>query len=442
MAISKVGLGWPVGERQYTTLAAWVTALKASGSYEEAWCSGNLGTSYVTITSSDFLQGARIWGDVQYTGANHAAIAALPRSITVNSTANILIQDISCTNSNSTQSAMSLSGAKVVAERCYAWQAVDPGSNAATLMVTNYATASNCVAVNTLSTASKVIRPSANGIVKNCIGVGGKYALFSEWTSSKTEKSYGVGASISSCLWSNGRPPGNVTNASEDATGDVGYQNLDPVANFIDYANGDYRIRTTSPLYSAGIGAFFEPSIGELNVNLNHISSTVVTNEPIVTKDKLVILDDIPSGSSVNTLGVAKELRVSLPRVESTATVYVPAVVKGTALTLGLGTIESTNVVHGPLVKPDKLLTLYGIDSTSVMYALTLLKDKWVTLGLLENTTEVYVPEVIGGAIPLPSIAMFQDEGYGLHIRTAREMNDMILALAKRVQLLEQQSRE
>lgn len=271
MAISKVGLGWPVGERQYTTLAAWVTALKTSGSYEEAWCSGDLGASFVGIGASDFPQGALIRGNVQYTGANHTALAKLPRTLTIASTNGLVVaQDLWVLHGGTTQPTVNISSSNRVS-RLYIEHTADPGSNAAILMTTSNAVAENCVVKGTLSTAPKAIRPSSAGIIRNCVGIGTKLAILSEWTNSKTEKSYGVGASIASYHWPNGRPPGNVTNASEDSSGDVGFQNLNPTTNFVDYANGDYRIRASSPLHAAGIGAFFEESTGgtEYPVSIN-----------------------------------------------------------------------------------------------------------------------------------------------------------------------------
>ncbi len=283
MATSKVGLGWPVGERQYTTLAAWVTALKTSGAYEEAWCSGSLGSSFVTIGASDFPQGALIRGDVQYTGANHAAIASIPRSITVNSTAAIWIRDLNITNPNTTQHALNILGANVVAERCYVWQTTNPGSNAATLMAGNGAIAKNCVIINTLTSASKVARPSSGGVLQNCVVVGGDNGIQSEWTNSKTEKCFAVNASTACYVWNNGRPTSNVTNASSDLTGDVGFKNLPALTNFVDYANADYRIRASSPLHAAGIGAFFEDVtyIGESTLSLEASLNAAVDSSKI-----------------------------------------------------------------------------------------------------------------------------------------------------------------
>lgn len=276
MAISKVGLGWPSGERQYTTLAAWLTALKASGAYEEAWCSGDLGAAFVSIGASDFPQGALIRGDVQYTGANHTALAKLPRTLTIASANGLVVaQDLWITHNGTTQPTVNISASNYV-RRLYIDHSADPGSNAAILMTSGNAVAEYCVVRGLLSTASKCIRPSSAGIIRNCVGIGTKYALFSEWTNSKTERCYGIGASISSCLWGNGRPPANITNASEDATGDVGFQSLAPTVNFVDYANADYRIRASSPLHAAGIGAFFEDAtyIGEGTITA---SATVTT---------------------------------------------------------------------------------------------------------------------------------------------------------------------
>lgn len=315
MAISKVGLGWPSAERQYTTLAAWFTALKASGTFEEAWCSGDLGAAFVAIGAADFAQGALIRGDVQYTGANHTALAKLPRTLTIASANGLVVaQDLWVSHSVTTQPTVNISASNYV-RRLYIDHSADPGSNAAILMTSGNAVAEYCIVRGLLSTASKAIRPSSTGIIRNCVGIGTKYALFSEWTNSKTERCYGIGASISSCLWGNGRPPANITNASEDATGDVGYQNLDPVSNFVDYANGDYRIRTTSPLYSAGIGAFFEPAANTNDVSVNatytaysasvdatvtspEINATITTIYPQYTST--VVADNIDPQFSVN----------------------------------------------------------------------------------------------------------------------------------------------
>ena len=53
------------------------------------------------------------------------------------------------------------------------------------------------------------------------------------------------------------------------------------------------------------------------------------------------------------------------------------------------------------------------------------------------ETSVTYEPEVLGGAKPLPKIILFTDEGFGLHIRSAEEMNAVLLDLAKRIQILE-----
>jgi hypothetical protein len=80
---------------------------------------------------------------------------------------------------------------------------------------------------------------------------------------------------------------------------------------------------------------------------------------------------------------------------------------------------------------------LLPIGTTSEVFEGSILKDKVVDLGFTEGTSGTYEPEVIGGAIPLPRIVLYTDEGYGLHIRSAEEMNEVILALAKRIQILE-----
>ena len=51
MAVSKVGLGWAVDERDYASLNLWITAKSASGVFEDAWCKGSCTTATVNITS-------------------------------------------------------------------------------------------------------------------------------------------------------------------------------------------------------------------------------------------------------------------------------------------------------------------------------------------------------------------------------------------------------
>lgn len=287
MATSKVGLGWSAGERDYSTLAAWYTARKSTGVQETASCKGDLGTSFVSVAASDFSAGVLIeTAGVEYNGANHAALAVFRASF-ASSSNNLLIKDIAVIHSNGTSACVTLQGTSI-GRRLYLQQNANPGSNSATLMTTANGLAENCVVVNTVSTATKVARASSTSTIRNCIVLGGNRAIQTEWTTSNTSKCYAAGSTTTDYYWDNGRPSANVTNASEDGTGDVGYRNLDPTVTFVDYANADYRIRTTSPLHAAGIGAFFqeESVINEVTITTQYAQHTATVN---ATKDKPVL---------------------------------------------------------------------------------------------------------------------------------------------------------
>lgn len=179
---------------------------------------------------------------------------------------------------------------------------------------------------------------------------------------------------------------------------------------------------------------------GDQELLLGTLSSTTVLYEPSVTKDKLVELPVIPGGSSLFEPTVIKDKLIEPSSITSGSSVFGPTVTKGSpSLNIGLNTIDSTVFFYDSTIKKDLRIQLLPMASTSIVYGLLLRKDLWVILGTLGSTSTVYTQEVIGGAIPLPSIELVPDEGYGLHIRTAKEMNDMILALAKRIQILEQQ---
>jgi hypothetical protein len=49
----------------------------------------------------------------------------------------------------------------------------------------------------------------------------------------------------------------------------------------------------------------------------------------------------------------------------------------------------------------------------------------------------MYDHEILGGYTPIPDVILYPAEGYGLHIRSARELQEVIQLLAKRVAILE-----
>lgn len=189
-------------------------------------------------------------------------------------------------------------------------------------------------------------------------------------------------------------------------------------------------IDSTAQLYNATVAK-------DKLVNLEYLAATTTVYTPSVTKEKLIFLEFPTVTTSVFNPSVLKDKRIDLGTRPSSVTMYNPTVTKGSSLVIGPSTITSSAIVREPTLRKDLLVRLLPIGSTASVFDLTLLKDKWISLEYILETSGVYDPEVLGGAVPLPKITLFTDEGFGLHIRSAEEMNDMILALAKRIQILE-----
>lgn len=208
-------------------------------------------------------------------------------------------------------------------------------------------------------------------------------------------------------------------------------------ANFIDYAAGDYRILDTSPVGLLGIGAFREEGAvgGSLTVNLSYISPTSSLGNPTVTKDKLITLPEFPSVSSVPQPSVLMDKLISLPVITSGSSVHSPSLL--TELLIAPGTIGSTALVRSLVLLKDKLIALQYKASTSSVYTQELRFPKNISLQGIEATEVMYLMEVIGGYRPLPDVKLYSAEGYGLHLRSAQELKEVIIALIKRIEILE-----
>ena len=175
-------------------------------------------------------------------------------------------------------------------------------------------------------------------------------------------------------------------------------------------------------------------------INLNSIGSTVTTYSPTVTKAKLVSLNAIGATTVVRNPTVLKELRITPVFITSTALVQTPSVVKSGALTLTPETIGSTAVVRVPAISKDKLVMLPSIPSVSIVRDPAILTTKVINLGNIGSSLVMYDHEILGGYTPVPDVVLYPAEGYGLHIRSAREMQEVIQLLAKRLAILEGRS--
>ncbi|MDP5205489.1 hypothetical protein ORI99_00290 [Alishewanella sp. SMS9] len=258
MAISKVGLGWDVGERDYASLNLWSSGKSGSGVAEQAHCKGSCTTATLNITSG-FTAGALIYGDVEYDGSNESALAFANNRINI-TVANVVVEDLSIAQSSNFLNTAVANGSGVVYRRCRIRHLGAHGTSYAALQALNGGTAENCVA----STAgARITNHSFNNPLtfSNClffgstgIGVGPIYSTFQ---------------TVINCFSFNnagddyfGANPSDETFdcASEDLTGnETGYTS----AECVDFDNNDFRIKSTSDLHALNIGAFFESAGGD-----------------------------------------------------------------------------------------------------------------------------------------------------------------------------------
>lgn len=263
MAVSYVGLGWSAEVRNYNTLEAWYAAKKATGVFEEAVCSGALGSGYISMASTDFSAGALIRGVVQYDGTNHTALAKRTRQVLiVSSSGNVTMQDLWITDGNNGQPSATVNGAGNVIQRCFVEHTGNTGSNSQILGASGGGVVRNCIARNAGTTNIRSLRAADGGVIENSITIGSQYPIHSEWTNSKIINSFAVADAITSACqnYPNGVPSLNANNASTDgtpATGTTTIRNVNKYDVFVNFDAGDFRIKQSSVLGQANIGAFF-----------------------------------------------------------------------------------------------------------------------------------------------------------------------------------------
>jgi len=107
------------------------------------------------------------------------------------------------------------------------------------------------------------------------------------------------------------------------------------------------------------------------------------------------------------------------------------------SLSFFLPLVPSVSQVFTLEVRKALELEVSTILSTANVGILEILKDKLIELNTFNNTSTLYNQEVIGGYRPIADIKVYTAEGYGLHIRSAEEMNELIQALVKRIDILE-----
>lgn len=215
---------------------------------------------------------------------------------------------------------------------------------------------------------------------------------------------------------------------------------------------------TLPPLVSTV--TFYDPTVTKDKLLvLETIASTDSVYSPVVTKDKQITLDTIVPTSVIYTPTLTKDKLIELSLIDSTSVVFDPVVIKGTSLTLFPSFISSTATVYNPSILKDKLIELLQVGAGTTVYNPQILKDKLLLLNYILSTTVVYEPsfpspqfilpefinsssllydlEVSGGYRPIADVKLFPAEGYGLHIRSAEELNTIVKTLIRRIEILE-----
>lgn len=292
MAVSKIGLGWPVGERNYDTIALWNTAKGASGEFEQGILRGSVTAGNTTINGA-FSAGAELIGFVEYDGSNHLDIATTGGNHTVSITsANVILRDLKIDYTNNFVNSVSVSGNNSFLERCYIRQG---GTGTVTAITLN----------NT----------ATNKGVRNCVIFGNGQALFTTGFNRDAVIDGTTGFGYAGAVISGSSNFAAVTNnfflqntgstfaapssygtltnnATADATGNfTGYTSAD----LVDFANGDYRIKSSSDLAGLGIGAFFDAGGGSTEQDITIIAATQPTSAAAVLLSTGQTLNLVPA---------------------------------------------------------------------------------------------------------------------------------------------------
>jgi hypothetical protein len=283
-----VGLGWDPTVRTHDTLSEFILDREFTTRPEVAVCSGDLGTTDGLLSSSAFAGGLTVTSDVEYTGNNHTELPFFRGALYLTNIAVIKIEHIAFLAELGSSPALRLIRANSSVKNCY-FKRVAGGNTA--LLDVSLATASNLV----IDGNNLVGIPSINAIsaiVDKCIVFG------ATTRGHRTPGSADAGSSSNVFSFNNGTTDyfwtstdsGAVVStkaincASEKTGAYAGTHTGYTSAELVDFANGDYRIKTTSNLHDLGIGAFFEESGGaneqvfESNGTVTAVITTVSTN--------------------------------------------------------------------------------------------------------------------------------------------------------------------
>ena len=234
----------------YATLTLWNAAESVIdpgvGFTSIAECSGDIGVS--ATVNGVFPRGAVIRGDIQYDGANQSALAMLSGNLLLSS------ENITATDLFVTGSASPL-GNNALLTRCRVLGGIGYDSSGTTGKLVSFSVISSSAGFVVAYGGGDqgdlennlIFGTSGTGVIT---GGGGGQNLSRNFSFNNGGNDY------------QGATDTFVDNASEDLTGNLtGYTS----AEFVDFDNNDFRIKSTSDLWGVA-GAFFEEGAGELNI--------------------------------------------------------------------------------------------------------------------------------------------------------------------------------
>lgn len=305
MAVSRIGLGWPVEERDYATIAAWVTARGGSGVFEEGILRGSVTTANTNINGA-FSAGALLRGFIEYDGSNEDDIAHTGgnHNITITSN-NVVLRDLRILYAQNFNFAATATGSNSFFERCRIAQTGTGNAGVANMNSTALNKGFRRCVISANGNLNSI--QSANGrdfVLENNVIFGYSSATIPTATGGDADKI----ARGNFCLEDTGSTfadPADYTefdnNASLDGTGNVTGYGSD---EFVDFANKDYRIKSTSDLHSLEIGAFFQESGGEPDIREVTFDISTTTSVELIARKSSSTQLGLTSGSTVDLTSV------------------------------------------------------------------------------------------------------------------------------------------
>ena len=283
MAVSKVGLGWPIAERDFDTIGDWDQARGGSSEFERGICAGLVLTAN-TFINGPYPAGAELIGLVEYDGeTNHQDLALCDAGLTIG-TANVTVNDLWLDGpTNFFQSARIANNGTSDSffDNCY---------------ISAKPTNTTGVIISANSGINRGFRRCVIDFNGRSVGYSTGWGtnvtfdgnIFKNYTTTAVRSISGGGGDrhfINNIAVEGTGSDLNITqfatfenNATLDSTGQyTGYGK----AEFVDFDGGDYRIKSTSDLHALGIGAFFEEGGGageEEFGGISSVNSTVNSN--------------------------------------------------------------------------------------------------------------------------------------------------------------------